>query len=219
MRAQILQFNFTVPIATSLHIPRRSAAEARILSSREHSLPFYSVAALCPLTADPAALVHFKCAVPSRRCRHLRGDWNKLLIRTQQNETMLVFVFMVKLWPFVFCLNAISYLSNKECRIKVRFWNGRNRKWDSAVGIATGYGLDARGVGVRVPVGSRIFSSPLRPDRLWGPSSLLASYGRLFPRGYSGQAMKLTTHLPLVPRSRKRGSINPLPHTASWRSA
>jgi hypothetical protein len=29
---------------------------------------------------------------------------------------------------------------------------------DSAVGTATGYGLDDRGVGVRVPVGSRIFS-------------------------------------------------------------
>jgi hypothetical protein len=28
---------------------------------------------------------------------------------------------------------------------------------DSAVSIATGYGLDDRGVGVRVPVGSRIF--------------------------------------------------------------
>jgi hypothetical protein len=40
---------------------------------------------------------------------------------------------------------------------------------DSVVGIATGDGLDDRGVGVRLPVGSRIFSSPLRPDRLWGP--------------------------------------------------
>jgi hypothetical protein len=39
---------------------------------------------------------------------------------------------------------------------------------DTVVGIATGYGLDDRGVGVRVPVGSRIFSSPRRPDRLWG---------------------------------------------------
>jgi hypothetical protein len=28
---------------------------------------------------------------------------------------------------------------------------------DNAVGIATGYGLDVRGVGVRVPVGSRIW--------------------------------------------------------------
>jgi hypothetical protein len=38
---------------------------------------------------------------------------------------------------------------------------------DSAVDIATGYGLDDRGVGVRVPVESRILSSPRRPDRLW----------------------------------------------------
>jgi hypothetical protein len=34
----------------------------------------------------------------------------------------------------------------------------------SVVGIATGYGLDDRGVGVQVAVGSRIFSSPRRPD-------------------------------------------------------
>jgi hypothetical protein len=35
----------------------------------------------------------------------------------------------------------------------------------SAVGIATGYGLDDRGVGVRVPIGSSIFTSPYRPGR------------------------------------------------------
>jgi hypothetical protein len=34
----------------------------------------------------------------------------------------------------------------------------------STVGIAAGYRLDDRGVGVRVPVGSRIFSSQCRPD-------------------------------------------------------
>jgi hypothetical protein len=38
--------------------------------------------------------------------------------------------------------------------------------WDSAVSIVTGYGLGDREVGDRVPVGSRIFSSPRRPDRL-----------------------------------------------------
>jgi hypothetical protein len=45
-----------------------------------------------------------------------------------------------------------------------------NRKGSqgSVVGIATGYGLEGRGVGVRVLVGSRMFSSPRRPDRLWG---------------------------------------------------
>jgi hypothetical protein len=36
----------------------------------------------------------------------------------------------------------------------------------SRAGIATGYGLDDQGVEVGVPVGSRIFSSPRRPDRL-----------------------------------------------------
>jgi hypothetical protein len=39
---------------------------------------------------------------------------------------------------------------------------------DSAVGIATGYGLGGRGDEVRVPVGARIFSMSFRP--LLGPT-------------------------------------------------
>jgi hypothetical protein len=42
---------------------------------------------------------------------------------------------------------------------------------DSSVGIAIGYGLDEQGFGVSVPVRSKIFSSPSRPDRLWGSSN------------------------------------------------
>jgi hypothetical protein len=38
------------------------------------------------------------------------------------------------------------------------------RRRGSVVGIVTGYGLDDQEVGVRVPVGSRIFSSPSHPD-------------------------------------------------------
>jgi hypothetical protein len=58
------------------------------------------------------------------------------------------------------------------------------RSQNSVVGTATGYGLDVRGVGVRVPVGSRIFSSPCLPDRLSGPPSLLS-------KGYRGLSPEL----------------------------
>jgi hypothetical protein len=55
---------------------------------------------------------------------------------------------------------------------------------DSAVGIATGYGLDDRGVGFRVPVVDRIFSSPRRLDRFWGPpASYPIGTGGSFPGG------------------------------------
>jgi hypothetical protein len=55
---------------------------------------------------------------------------------------------------------------------------------DSVVGIATGYGLNDRGVGVRVPVMSKMFLSPRAPDRFWGPPSLLSKgYRELFPPG------------------------------------
>jgi hypothetical protein len=49
----------------------------------------------------------------------------------------------------------------------------------SAAGIATDYGLDERGIGVRVPVETRIFTSLCSPDRLWAPT-------RLYPMGTGG---------------------------------
>jgi hypothetical protein len=45
-------------------------------------------------------------------------------------------------------------------------------------------GWTTRRVGVQFPVGSRIFPSPHRPNRLWDPPSLLSSgYRGLFTRG------------------------------------
>jgi hypothetical protein len=46
---------------------------------------------------------------------------------------------------------------------------------DSAVGVATGYGLDDRWAGVRVSIGSRILYSSLCLERVWGPPSFLPS--------------------------------------------
>jgi hypothetical protein len=62
------------------------------------------------------------------------------------------------------------FVVNRGC-IRKEFFVSR----DSAVGTATGYGLNDRGVGVQVPLGSRIFSSLRRPDGLWGPPSLLSN--------------------------------------------
>jgi hypothetical protein len=52
---------------------------------------------------------------------------------------------------------------------------------DDSISIASGYWLDDRGVGV-APVGSRIFASPYRPDRLWSsPNFLYMVIGSSFP--------------------------------------
>jgi hypothetical protein len=48
----------------------------------------------------------------------------------------------------------------------------------TVVSIATGYGLDDRGVGVRVPVGTRIFTSSCHPDRLLDSHSILSEVPR-----------------------------------------
>ena len=50
---------------------------------------------------------------------------------------------------------------------------------DSSVGIATRYGLD--GPGIESRWAGEIFRT--RPDRLWGPPSLLYSGYRVFPGG------------------------------------
>jgi hypothetical protein len=76
---------------------------------------------------------------------------------------------------FDVCPFQLSNLTKgvKQGKCAISGWRSR----DSVVGIATGYGLDDRGVGVRVLVGSRIFSSPRRPDLLSN------GYRGLFHRG------------------------------------
>jgi hypothetical protein len=83
---------------------------------------------------------------------------------------------------------------------------------DSAVCIATSYGLDDQGVQefsqfYAVQTGSGSTQPPIQ----WVPG------GSLFGGKVAG-GVELTTHQ-LVPRSRKCGSIHPFYHTPSWRSA
>jgi hypothetical protein len=60
---------------------------------------------------------------------------------------------------------------------------------ESTVAIATGYELDDRGVEVRVPVGSRMFSSPRRADGSGvHPTSCLMGIRGSFPGGKAAGA-------------------------------
>jgi hypothetical protein len=84
------------------------------------------------------------------------------------------FLYLGTIWRWVVNFTPRSlYPRGKNSRYPL------DRSRDSVVGIATSYGLGDRGVGVRIPVGVRIFTSPNRPDRLWGSPNLL-------PNGYQG---------------------------------
>jgi hypothetical protein len=83
----------------------------------------------------------------------------------------------------------------------------------SAVCIVTSYWLNDRGVGVRVAVGSRIFISPYRPDRLWGPTDLLSDeYRGLFHRGKADGGSEADLSPPTTVEVKKTW-VYPLPHT------
>jgi hypothetical protein len=94
-----------------------------------------------------------------------------------------------------------------------------DRSRDSVVGIATGYGFDDQGVGVRVPVRPRIFSSPRHPDWPWGPPNLSNGYQGLFPRGVKRQGGEADHSSPASGEVKKTWIYISTPHTPSWRSA
>jgi hypothetical protein len=58
--------------------------------------------------------------------------------------------------------------------------------------------------GVRLQEVAKSFSSPQRPNRIWGsPKLLFNGFRELFYCGQSGRGVKLTTYLQLLPRKRK----------------
>jgi hypothetical protein len=77
----------------------------------------------------------------------------------------------------------------------------------------TDYGLDDRRVGVRVPIKSRMFTSPCRPNRLWNQLSLLSN-------GCGGKAA-LEWSWPFtsdISEVKKTWIYTSAPNTFSWRS-
>jgi hypothetical protein len=86
------------------------------------------------------------------------------------------------------------------------------RSHGSSVSFVTDYGLDDRG---SIPNRDRgFFFQPLRPDRLWGPRSLLSNgyRGDLSPGLKRGRGVTLTTHphlLPMLRMSRSYTSSSP----------
>jgi hypothetical protein len=80
---------------------------------------------------------------------------------------------------------------------------------NSVVGIATSYGLDDRGVGVRVPVGSRILST--KPPVQWVPGALSS--------GVKRPEREVDHSPPTSAKVKKMWIYISTPHTPSWRSA
>jgi hypothetical protein len=70
--------------------------------------------------------------------------------------------------------------SSQRC-VNLYWTTHYHRNKDRVVSIGTSYWLGGREVGVRVLLGSRIFSSP-HPNQPWGPPNLLSNgYQCLFP--------------------------------------
>jgi hypothetical protein len=126
------------------------------------------------------------------------------MLRILSNNFIMMISNGVTMWWW---LDVSDALDRAYYMLSTALQGSRN----SVVGIATSYGLDDWGIGVRVSLRARFLSSPQHPA--------YNGYRGLFPRMQRGRCVKLTAHLQLVPRSRKRGSIHPLPHTPSWRSA
>jgi hypothetical protein len=112
--------------------------------------------------------------------------------------------------PTLLCFCEYSY-THAIIRIKwfTSVW-GMSR--DSSVGIATDHGQDGRGSN---PDRVRSFSSPQRPDRLRGPTSLLSNgYRGLFP-GVKRPGREADHSPPTSVEVKNGGSIPPLPHMCS----
>jgi hypothetical protein len=129
---------------------------------------------------------------------YLRIELSTKAITNDLNSRNITF----ETWPSQLMFSAIFVVLLSVSSIQ------RNR--DSAVGIVTGYRMDGRGVGVRIPVGSKFSLLYVVQTGSWvHPASYPTGMGALSP-GVKRQGHE-ADHSQLVPRSRKRESKHPLP--------
>jgi hypothetical protein len=102
------------------------------------------------------------------------------------NELIIITQFYhLTIWNTSICILEIIVEHENIKRVLGTNTNSRG----SAVGLATGYGLDDRGVGVRVPIGSRIFTFHIvRTGSGVHPTSYLVGTGAFFPGGKAAGA-------------------------------
>jgi hypothetical protein len=81
---------------------------------------------------------------------------------TRIRNAIWLIIDMVEASSFVnFSINVVIYFFKRASFLSIR-------SRDSAVGMATDYGMDGRWDGVWVSVGTTFFSFPRRSDRFWG---------------------------------------------------
>jgi hypothetical protein len=92
------------------------------------------------------------------------------------------------------------------------------RRWhDSSIDAATRYGLNDRGVGVRVLVGSRNFNFSVSSRPALGPTQLPIQWlPRVLSSVWRGRGVKLTTYLQLSVEVKKTWVYTSTSHTSSW---
>jgi hypothetical protein len=151
--------------------------------------------------------------VPNYMASHFRR-WYSL------NFLLLIFrdwLYKASLWMSCAYYRSLLYPDHK-------YWYCR-RQLNMSCPRASGsvrrhkqfYGMHSHGVEVQVPVEAVFVSSSCRPDRFWGPPSLLSNGIPGAPSQGIERLGREADHSP--PTSAEVTNIHPLPHTSSWCTA
>jgi hypothetical protein len=149
----------------------------------------------------------FRRPKPTRRLASNKCTYKTLLISGTTFKELCIFPQTA----VAFRMNLRHYIYYFLCT--------RQRRRGSAVGIAAGYQLDDRGVGVGVPGKSTISLPHIVPSSSVGPTQLPTQRIPDTIQEKSDRSVKLTTHLRLVPRSKRHGFLFPFLLAYSLRSA